>query len=87
MFFVYGAPDDHRNVEEWLIRISTQVNNVHNEKKSIVIQGDFNVDIINQQSYECVDVLETDCDLFQLIKEPTHVNEYRQPLIDHAYVS
>ena len=87
MFFVYRAPDDHRNVEEWLIRISTQVNNVHNEKKSIVIQGDFNVDIINQQSYECVDVLATDCDLFQLIKEPTHVNEYRQPLIDHAYVS
>ena len=87
VFFVYRSPDDHRNVEEWLIRTSTQVNNVPNEKKSIVIQGDFNVDIINQQSYECVDVLETDCDLFQLIKEPTHVNEYTQSLIDHAYVS
>ena len=75
------------NIEDWLAKVSAQVNIVQNERNSIVIQGDFNVDIMNQELHECFEILETDYDFFQVIEEPSHVNEYSQSLIDHIYVS
>ena len=47
------------NIEDWLAKVSAQVNIVQNERNSIVIQGDFNVDIMNQELHECFDILKT----------------------------
>ena len=62
------------------------VNKAPNERKSVVLQGDFN-DILNQDSHECTEFLEADCDLFQQIGDPTYVTDHGQSLLYHVYVS
>ena len=58
------------------INLSTQINYAHREKKSIILQGDFNVNIMDHGSHLSQDVLDAECDLFQLINEPTHVTHH-----------
>ena len=71
---------------EWKDRFKTFVENLFNEDKEIVLLGDFNRDLLNENiKDEWLDYT-ISLGLNQQIVMPTRVNQRSSTLIDHIYI-
>ena len=72
---------------EWMDRFEQFFENVLNEGKEIILQGDFNKDLLNPNAQREWLVLTESLGLSQLVTQPTRVTTNTSTLIDHIYSS
>jgi hypothetical protein len=80
----YRPPD---SPVAWKDHFEAQFEKAQNEEKEIIILGDINRDLLNEQIKFSWSNYLTSLGLSQIIKEPTRVCEYSKTLIDHIYVT
>ena len=70
---------------EWVGRFEMSFGNVWNDKKEIILLGDFNKDLLNSHSNRDWLILTESLGLSQLVTQPTRVTNNSSSLFDHIY--
>ena len=70
---------------EWVGRFEMSFENFWNDKKEIILLGDFNKDLLNSHSNRDWLILTESLGLSQLVTQPTRVTNNSSSLIDHIY--
>lgn len=85
---IYRPPRNDHTSQLWLDYMEHTLQNVYAENKSLVIMGDFNIDLLKPSPLgkKWGDIYDN-LGVSQLISKPTRVTATTQTLIDHIYVS
>ena len=72
---------------EWVDRFKMSLKNVLNDKKEIILLGDFNKDLLNLHVNRDWLILTESLGLSQLVTQPSRVTNNSSSIIDHIYSS